>query len=58
MYAVRDVNGTTRWAEGTFRSDLGYYIKYPYEYDMSTTHMRDFTQSGLRIDDFYKTIIK
>jgi diketogulonate reductase-like aldo/keto reductase len=54
MYSVRNINGTTRWAEGNFSNELGYYIKYHTEYDKSTHYKNMFQQSGLTIDEFYK----
>jgi hypothetical protein len=33
MYAVRGVGGRTRWALGRFDEALGYFIKYPGEYE-------------------------
>ncbi|MGB0415773.1 MAG: hypothetical protein ACPGKS_02875 [Coraliomargarita sp.] len=32
MYAVRGLNGHTRWSEGKYDPELGYYIKYEWEY--------------------------
>jgi len=57
MYSVRNVNGTTRWAEGTFSNELGYYVKYHSEYNLSTLYKHKFIQSGLTMDEFYKNII-
>ena len=57
MYTVRNLNGTTRWSEGTYSSDLGYYIKYQTEYDKSNYYMNEFEKSGLNIDEFYKGYI-
>lgn len=57
MYAVRNINGSTRWAEGVFSKHLGYYIKYKTEYEKSSYYKNKFDKSGLTIDNFYKTII-
>jgi hypothetical protein len=54
MYAVRNINGTTRWSVGCYSNELGYYIKYPTEYDKSSNYKNEFEKSGLTIDDFYK----
>jgi hypothetical protein len=54
MYSVRNVNGTTRWAQGEFSNKLGYYIKYPTEYEKSSYYKNKFQQSRLTIDEFYK----
>jgi len=32
MFTVRAVDGHTRWSRGTYRADLGYFVKYPGEY--------------------------
>ncbi len=32
MYTVRSVEGHTRWREGEFNEQLGYFVKYPNEY--------------------------
>jgi hypothetical protein len=31
MYSVREESTPTRWAQGVYNADLGYYIKYPTE---------------------------
>lgn len=54
MYAVRNINGTTRWSYGTYSSQLGYYIKYQSEFNKSNHYQTQFLNSGLTIDDFYK----
>jgi hypothetical protein len=54
MYSVRNVNGTTRWAEGNYSKEFGYYIKYQSEYDKSSYYKNEFEKSGLTIDEFYK----
>jgi hypothetical protein len=33
MYSIRSVDGNTRWQRGRFNEQLGYYIKYPGEYE-------------------------
>ena len=58
MYSVRNINGTTRWSEGIFSNQFGYYIKYQTEYDKSTYYKNEFQKSTLTIDEFYKEKIK
>jgi hypothetical protein len=57
MYSIRGINGTTRWQEGVFNKELGYYIKYPNEYSMAVAHKHNFDKSGLTMDAFYKSIL-
>ena len=57
MFAVRNSNGTTRWSQGNYSNELGYYIKYKSEYDRSTFYKNKFEASGLTIDDFYKRLL-
>ena len=57
MYAVRNINGSTRWSAGVFSNYLGYYIKYTSEYEKSSYYKHKFENSRLSIDDFYKNII-
>jgi hypothetical protein len=57
MYSVRNINGSTRWSEGVYSKELGYYIKYQSEYDKSNFYKNEFEKSGLTIDDFYKQYI-
>ena len=57
MYSVRNINGTTRWAQGNYSNELGYYIKYQSEYDKSSYYKNEFEKSGLTIDEFYKDLI-
>ena len=54
MYAVRNEDVSTRWAQGNYSNELGYYIKYQSEYDKSTQYKKDFENSNLSMDDFYK----
>ena len=56
MYTVRNINGTTRWSQGIYSDKLGYYIKYPTEYDKSNDYKCKFETSGLTIDEFYQNI--
>jgi hypothetical protein len=58
MYSVRAVNGTTRWMEGVFSKELGYYVKYPTEYTKSNNYKKEFDdfcnqKQQQNIDDFY-----
>jgi len=57
MYCVRNINGTTRWSQGKYSRELGYYIKYHSEYDKSSYYKNKFEKSGLTIDEFYKQLI-
>jgi hypothetical protein len=57
MYSVRNINGTTRWRQGNYSHELGYYIKYHSEYDKSSYYKNEFEKSGLTIDEFYKQLI-
>ena len=54
MYAVRSSDTGTRWAQGTYSEELGYYIKYMTEYEASSQYKKEFIESGLSIDEFYK----
>lgn len=58
MYAVRPVNGTTRWSSGHFSDSLGYYIKYLTEFEKSNYYKQEFEKSGLTLTDFYKNCVK
>jgi hypothetical protein len=57
MYTVRNINGSTRWSQGEYSNQLGYYIKYMSEYHKSTYYKNKFENSGLTIDQFYKNHI-
>jgi hypothetical protein len=57
MYTVRNINGKTRWREGLFMNELGYFVKYPSEYEKSIYYKKEFENSGLTMDEFYKKII-
>jgi hypothetical protein len=61
-YAVRNINGPTRWSVGTFSPDLGYYIKYNAEYERALyykslfqTYMTAQNETTRTIDDFYRS---
>lgn len=56
MYSVRNINGTTRWAEGFYSNEFGYYIKYYSEYEKSSHYKNQFEKSGITIDEFYKDL--
>jgi hypothetical protein len=58
MYSVRNINGTTRWSEGNFYQELGYFIKYDNEYNFANLYKNEFEISELTIDDFYKKQIR
>lgn len=53
MYAVRNIDGTTRWSPGEYSNELGYYIKYFSEYYKSIHYKNLFENSGLTIHEFY-----
>jgi len=57
MYSVRNKNGSTRWAKGTYHSEFGYYIKYNSEYKKSSFYKEKFHKSKLSINEFYKQLI-
>jgi hypothetical protein len=57
MYTVRAINGTTRWAAGTYNKDLGYCIKYNTEYELSAKHEDEFKKSNLPINEFYNNYL-
>ena len=57
MYSVRSINGTTRWGKGKFSKNLGYCIKYNSEYVKSSFYKKEFKNSGLKINLFYKNHI-
>ena len=58
MYSVRNINGTTRWKQGKYSKELGYYIKYNSEYKISTYYKDLFNKSGLTVDKFYSVLNK
>jgi hypothetical protein len=53
-YAIRNINGTTRWSEGTFSGKFGYYIKYNGEYDRAIYYKHKYDESNMSIDEFYQ----
>ncbi len=50
-YTVRNITGTTRWHAGIYSEKLGYYIKYPSEYDISSQYKNKLNE---HINNFYK----
>jgi len=56
-YLVRNIYDKTRWSEGVYYEELGYYIKYQSEYEKSKYYKNLFEKSGLSINEFYKQII-
>ena len=54
MYSIRNINGNTRWTNGIYSNELGYYIKYYNEYNKSNYYKNLFDTSNLSIDEFYK----
>ena len=58
-YAVRNINGPTRWSEGVFLEEHGYYIKYMSEYDKSLKYNDMYKNAESEtIEEFYKMAIK
>lgn len=54
-YAVRNVDGPTRWSVGMFSEPLGYYIKYTSEHERALCYKRMYEDmQPLDIDDFYR----
>ena len=58
MYAVRNVQGATRWSTGVFNKKLGYFIKYPPEFDSANKHYYNFSIYNNSIDNYYKAVIR
>jgi hypothetical protein len=58
MYAVRNINGSTRWSQGVYSAKFNYYIKYMSEYNKSNYYKNKFEDLKHRentdIDEFYK----
>lgn len=54
MYTVRDKDTKTRWSEGVFNEELGYFLKYQGEYDIANHYKKLYESSNINIDDFYK----
>jgi hypothetical protein len=57
MYTVRNINGSTRWMYGDYSQEHGYYIKYAGEYHKSSQYKKKFENSGLSIDEFYRSVL-
>ena len=57
MYSVRNIDGTTRYCNGTFSEDLGYFIKYIKEFNASNYYRKLFEKSSMPICEFYKHYI-
>jgi hypothetical protein len=56
MYSVRNGNGSTRWSQGEYNEELGYYIKYLSEFDKSNYYKQKYIDEGENPDIFYKDI--
>ena len=54
MYTVRGEKDPTRWEMGSFDYKLGYFIKYPVEYEQAIEHQKDFEQANQSLSEFYK----
>jgi hypothetical protein len=53
MYTVRSLDGPTRWSQGTYSSEHGYFIKYPSEYNTASYYKYTFESSGESLSQFY-----
>ena len=49
MYSVRDQSTPTRWAQGVYDSELGYYIKYPTEKERTTLTKKFLTYKSGKV---------
>ena len=61
-YAVRNINGPTRWSVGIFSEEHGYYIKYNAEYERALYYKTCFetylkNNETATVDDFYKSVM-
>jgi|LauGreDrversion4_2_1035121.scaffolds.fasta_scaffold204600_3 hypothetical protein len=41
-YAVRNINGPTRWCEGNYSEECGFYIKYNAEYERALYYKQEY----------------
>jgi hypothetical protein len=70
MYSIRSESGHTRWAKGTLNEQLGYYIKYEFEFKRSAnarkllTICKHWSRTGIFllrmincISDFRETVL-
>ena len=57
MYAIRPVDGTTRWGLGRWSDDYNYYIKYDNEYEKAMYYKNKFDNLNMDVADFYKELI-
>jgi len=57
MYAVRPIDGTTRWGLGRWSDEYNYYIKYDGEYGKAMHYKRLFEESNKNVEEFYKNLI-
>jgi len=46
MYSIRSEGGHTSWKKGEFNNDLGYYVKYQYEYLSASISKAVFKKRG------------
>jgi hypothetical protein len=53
MYLIRTTTELSRWTDGIYIEEFGYYIKYPDEYMLSSYYKSAYENSGLNITDFY-----
>jgi hypothetical protein len=54
MHTVRNLDGKSNFSAWEFLHEDGYYVKYPSEYNKATDYKKEFENSGLTIDEFYK----
>lgn len=55
MYAVRNVDGTTRWSTGKFNKGLGYFVKYQSEYEISEKYKVEYeSKYNSELNAFYR----
>lgn len=52
MFSVRSINGTTRWSQGVFNTEMNCYIKYMTEYDKSNYYKNSFQQYKTKMTNF------
>ncbi len=54
MYAVRPIDGTTRWSKGIYSEEHSCFIKYQSEYRLSHKHKADFEREQTDLDTYYQ----
>ena len=56
MYCVRNINGISRWSQGIFSQELGYFIKYNTEYEQALNYKKELEKYE-NINNFYNYFI-